>query len=198
MTHALCWSHLRRKFFDSIKNYPEAELIVSLIDLLFKIEHKAENFDHLKLLRVKESFPIFEQIESSIKSLKVKSLSSSSIGKAINYFENGKEEFKKFLFDPYVPLSNNKAELSQRDVVMGRKNFQCFRSINGADTAMIFYTIIGTCKTIGLIPKSYLLEMTIKAANGEKLVTPYQYGLKLQQEAEKKVSDLMPAIPRGP
>ena len=81
---------------------------------------------------------------------------------------------------------------------MGRNNFLYFRSINGADVAMLFYTIIGSCKILGLNPKAYLLEMTLLAIKGEKLETPYQYGFRLQKKVEAEINAQIEAIPRGP
>ncbi len=85
LIHAFCWAHVRRKFFDSMKNYPKAEEMVDLIDALYSIEHKAKNFDELKVLRKTESREKVNEIEKWIDDLQGKYLESSSIGKAINY-----------------------------------------------------------------------------------------------------------------
>lgn len=199
ITHALCWSHLRRKFFESIVNYPQAEKVVELIDGLFEIERRAESFDDLKKLRVEESLTLYETIEEEIKNIKngENFLKLSSLGKAINYFEKRKPGFKAFIYDPYIPLSNNKAERSQRDPVMGRKNFLAFRSINGARIGTAFYTIIGTCKTLGLNAKNYIFEMALRSARKEAIQTPFEYGQSLKKSiGEKLKSDIM-STPQG-
>jgi transposase len=198
INHGLCWAHLRRKFFEAMNNYPKAQLVVVAIDRLFEVEHMAANIEELKLLRLKESFPIVDLIEEMINELKKNCLESSSLGKAIKYYEKGRENFRKFLIDPYVPISNNRAELSQRDAVMGRKNYQYFRSINGADTAMLFYTIIGTCKIHDVRARTYLLEMTLRAARDEALETPYQYAMNRQKQVEEQVRNGLNSIPLDP
>jgi hypothetical protein len=46
---------------------------------------------------------------------------------------------------------------------MGRSNFQDFRTVNGADTGMFFYTIVETYKIIDVSPKTYLLKMALRS-----------------------------------
>lgn len=198
--HAFCWAHLRRKFFESMGNYPRARKMVELIDNLFDIEHEALDFEHLKKLRAERSFPIVEEIEHWIAKEKENFLESSSIGKAMKYFLNRVDGFKYFLFYPHIPLSNNGAERAQRDPVMGRKNYLSFRSINGADVAMCFYSIISTCKRLELNAKAYILEMTLRSArkDGPPLETPYQYGLTLRKIAEDALTKDLNMLSQDP
>lgn len=188
MIHAYCWAHVRRKFYDSIKDYPIAEEMVLLIDELYDMEHKANNIEELLEIRRNKSVKILEKIDSWILALNNGYLASSSIGKAIEYFCKRKQGLSEFINNPNIPLDNNRAERSQRVPVMGRKNFLFFKSINGADVAMLFYTIIDTCKILNLNPKAYLLEMTLRSARGEELKTPYQYGLDLQELVAKNLA----------
>jgi transposase len=58
-----------------------------------------------------------------------------------------------------IPLDNNTAERALRNPVKGRDNYNGYMSINGADTAMFFYTIIECCKLI----TDDLSTVTIKA-----------------------------------
>ena len=87
-----------------------------------------------------------------------------------------------FLEDAFVPLTNNEAERTIRQAVMGRKNFYGSRSIDGADLAAILYTIIESCKKVEIDPRKYLLE-TIKLAAEEKLTeTPFEYAKSHRQQ----------------
>jgi transposase len=177
---AYCWAHVRRRFSEAIENYPKAEEMVDLIDELYDIERKAQSFDELLTLRQKESTKVIEKIEAWLSDLKGGYLKDSTIGKAINYMAPRMLQLKRFLNDPYIPIDNNAGERAQRDPVMGRKNFLGFRTINGADVGMTHYSIIRTCKILRLNPKTYLLEMSLRAAKGELLKTPYQYGLEIK------------------
>ena len=190
--HAYCWSHMRRYFFDAMGEDDDAGVIVDYIDELYEIEHQAENFADLKYLRKTKSSKIFTDMEFWIDENEGHYLKSTLTGKAINYFYNQKEGLTHFLTNERVPLDNNAAERRQRCPVMGRKNYQAFRSINGADVGMFFYSMIESCKTNGLDPSAYLLNMALRQLKAEELETPYQYACKLKQQiAEKLTTQLM-------
>lgn len=177
----LCWSHARRKYVDAVEKYPQTQTVIDLIDEMYKIEHKAENFDHLQVLREGETAVLVDKIRNWNADQQGKYLDSSLIGKAINYFENHEACLSRFLLNPFIPIDNNTGERHQRQPVMGRKNFFGFRSINGADVGMFFYSLIGTCKLLTISPKTYLLEMGLRSARGEAILTPREYGQEIHQ-----------------
>jgi transposase len=81
-----------------------------------------------------------------------------------------------------IPLTNNEAERSIRQAVMGRKNFYGSRSIDGADLAALIYTIIESCKKFEIDPRQYILE-TLKASTAkQKTLTPYKFAIKLRSQ----------------
>ena len=109
------------------------------------------------------------------------SRSESPLREAIQYCLRHWKELTKFLDDPIIPLTNNEAERTIRQAVMGRKNFYGSRSIDGADVAAVMYTIIETCKKLELDPRDYLLVTLKRASAGEPTETPYEMALKLRQ-----------------
>lgn len=189
LIHAYCWAHLRRYFFDAMAEDKDAGVVVDYIDELYEIEHLAESLDDLKYLRATRSSKIYAKIESWINENEGHYLKSTLTGKAINYFYNQKDGLTKFLTNEQVPLDNNSAERRQRCPVMGRNNYQAFRSINGADIGMFFYSIIESCKTNGLNPSAYLLEMALRKLKAEELETPYQYACKLKKQITDKLTE---------
>lgn len=195
--HVYCWSHMRRYFFDAMGEDDDAGIIVDYIDELYEVEHQAENLENLKYLRETKSSKIFSDIESWIDENEGHYLKSTLTGKAINYFYNQKEGLSHFLTNEKAPLDNNAAERRQRCPVMGRKNYLAFRSINGADVGMFFYGVIESCKTNGLDPAAYLLDMALRKLSSKELETPYQYACKLKQQISKQLTkQLMEDIPR--
>lgn len=173
--HALCLAHARRKFVDAQINHPKSLEAVEIIDTLYHIEHEAKNLEELAKLRVEKSQPQMQKLYDWIDQQKGFYLESSLLGKAINYFKNNQIGLVSFLTNALIPIDNNSGERSLRSVVMGRKNFQGFRTINGADVAMFFYTLIGSCKLLKLNPKAYLTEMSSRALRKEKVLTPLQF-----------------------
>jgi transposase len=177
-----CWAHVRRGFFEAKAKYPEASAVVDLIDELYDVEREADDFEHLAELRLGRSVAIVARLDAYLDSRRGRFLASSGFGKAVTYYDERRERLHRFLKDPHAPLDNNGAERAQRDPVMGRKNFQGFRTINGADTGMTLYTIIRTCKHLSLPAKSYMVVMATRAAKGERVVTPYQWAKELAAE----------------
>lgn len=81
-----------------------------------------------------------------------------------------------------IPLTNNEAERSIRQVVMGRKNFYGSRSIDGADLAATMYTIIESCKKFEIDPRKYILEILKLSAAKKEVLTPFKFALKLRSQ----------------
>ena len=190
--HAFCWSHVLRKFVDSLNFSDSAKEVVGWIDNLYDIEHEAQGLDDLLVLREEKSSPLVKKIDEWIVSMEGHYLESTTLGKAINYYIARHLGLHYFLTDKNVPIDNNMAERRQRCPVMGRKNFLHFKSINGADVGAFFYSVIESCKTNGLPGREYINEMAHRAINKIPLESPYQYserlsleiGLKLKEELE--------------
>lgn len=192
--HAFCWAHVRRKFYEAMNHDERAEHMVDFIDKLYEVEHMADEVHQLKEIRLDNSVPIVKEIDKWIESMDGKYLDSSSMGKAINYYQNRIGGLHLFLYDETVPIDNNMAERKQRCPVMGRKNFNCFKSINGADVGTFFYSLIESCKSNGLNPRSFINEMAHRSAKGEDLESPYQYATRLNEMLMTQISKELSAL----
>ena len=179
---ANCWAHARRKFMDAKDDFPIAEEYLLLVQALYHIEHQAKSFETLKELRRDRSSLIIDQIFEWLKVHERRTLPRSGIGKAIRYSLSLWKGLTIFLNDPMIPLDNNTAERALRNPVKGRDNYNGYMSINGADTAMFFYTIIESCKLIKLNPRKYLSDMARRHWNGKNLITPFEYVRELNEE----------------
>jgi len=173
-----CWSHARREFFDRLGDYPvEANEAVSLIDELFAIEAKPKTFDELRDLRKTESRAVLGRYRTWMLETAEKNLKQSGLRKAIDYSLKFWPELTRFAKDLSIPLSNNDAERALRHVVMGRKNFNGSKTINGADTSAAIYTVIESAKRNGLQPKVYLKYLIETRWLGGDPLTPYEYAV---------------------
>jgi hypothetical protein len=59
----------------------------------------------------------------------------------------------------YLAIDNNLSERALRQVVVGRGNWQFCGSTEGGRTAATLYSVIGTCKHLGIDPFAYLREV---------------------------------------
>ena len=200
LKHCLCWSHVRRKFIDAMLFSKESECVVDWIDSLYEIEREGKDLDHLLELRQKHSVEIVSQIDTWITSQSGHYLETTSLGKAINYYEKRKFSLSHFLEDKYAPIDNNMAERRQRCPVLGRKNYLHFKSVDGADIGAFFYSVIESCKTNDLPARAYINEMAHRAARNQTLESPYQYAKRLSAEIKRKLSQELEGVSsnRGP
>lgn len=184
----LCMAHVRRKFFDAKDSYPKAEKMLDLIEAIYAVEREASNYSDLQKLRVDRSQKIIDKMRLWMDEQSGHYLVNSAIGKAIAYATDNWDRLIRFVSDVRIPLDNNAGERSQRRPVMGRNNFLGFRTINGADTGMFFYTIVASCRLIGVSPKLYMHEMAMRSLKGEELISPYKFVAEIQQAIQKRLS----------
>ena len=178
-----CWAHARRKFVEIESNYPtECETILDFIGDLFKIENKAESYDHLAILRDKESKDITDKIKKWITI--TKALPESGLSKAINYIKNNWNELTVFLVNKKVPLTNNAVERALRGPVVGRKNHYGSKSERGAKAASILYSVMESCKVNNVNASKYLQHVIPLRLNKQVAPTPYEYS---KNEHEKTI-----------
>lgn len=178
---ANCWAHARRKFIEIEINYPsECKEILDLTDELFKLERVAKDFDQLKILREIKSKPLIEQIHKWLIENLATARSESGLLNAIEYSLKYWIGLTQFLKDIRIPLTNNEAERTIRHAVVGRKNSYGSRTHNGADVSATLYSIIESCKKVGIDPRTYI-NMAVKlSAQKQNVPTPLQYARKIR------------------
>jgi len=177
----LCWAHARRELFDLRSVYVlEVTKIVESIDDLFDIERKARTWSELKVLRESESKPKLEEIKCLLEEARADFFDRDDFCKAANYVLSAWAEFTAFASDVRLPLSNNDAERALRHAVLGRKNFNGSKSINGADAAATLYSVIESCKKVQLDPIDYMKYVIYENASDREPLTPLERAKKLR------------------
>ena len=180
-TLAMCHAHARRYFYDIKEIYPVVNEYLEMYVSLFGIEKQARDFEELKKLRDEKSKSIWNKMREWLIKIFPEARGESKLKEAIEYSSSHWTELSVFLEDPYVPLTNNEAERTIRQAVMGRKNFYGSRSIDGADVAAVIYSVIESCKKVELDPREYL-QTTIKlCAEGKTPQTPFEFAKSLRQ-----------------
>ena len=152
--------------------------MLALIGRLFRIEtilkwlrdrrHLCDD-DFLALrvaVRTQYSRPVIEKIEALALDLKGRRsiLPKSAMGKAVKYAWNQRETLRTFIEHGSIELDNNAAERAIRQVAVGRKNYMFAGSVKGGKTAAILYSLIGSCKVLGINPQAYLEDVLMKVA----------------------------------
>jgi hypothetical protein len=81
-------------------------------------------------------------------------LSLSPAVNALNHWE----ALPRYLEQGYLAIDNNLSERTLRAIALGRNNWGVLGSEAGGKTAAVRYTIVGTCKHLGIDPFAYLRE----------------------------------------
>jgi transposase len=174
-----CWSHARRKLKDAMDTGSKsAALVLFHVQRLFRIEKglrerakarglSAAESDQLRLeIRSKRSARVIETIFETIDELNAQraTLPKSALGKALSYITNQRVPLTRFLDDGALDIQNNAAERALRPIALGRNNWLIFGSRRGGEVASRLYSLIYSCKALGIDPEAYLVDILGRVA----------------------------------
>ena len=166
ITHALCWSHCRRKFFEAHADEPGGvEAALKRIAALYQIEehireHQLEGEDK-RLHRLTHSKPhveaFFHWIERQFERQGL--TPSRPFTQALEYARERRLGLEVFLTDPDVPIDTNHLERALRAIPMGRKSWNFCWTELGAKHVGVAQSLIVTCRLHGIDPYTYLVDV---------------------------------------
>ena len=173
----LCWAHVRHKFavtFEANKD-ENAEWFVLKIGELYAIEAecilKRLKPHEIKKRRCQDDVT---HILDDIYRKAVKLLNSKRkhygemMRKALSYMINGWEELQNYRKDGRYTIDNMFVERAIRHFTIHRKNSLSFGSEEGVETALAFFTLIETCKNVGLNARDYIATTIKLLMDGNK------------------------------
>jgi transposase len=167
-----CWAHGRRKFVDAQATDPvRASYVLAVVRQLYAIERKVgEDSERLRLpleqawalrlqARQEQSVPLLTGLCQWLEQERDQVLPKSPIGEAITYLLNQWQALVRYTTQGYLAIDNNAAERALRAVAVGRKNYLFFGSDVGGATAAVLYSLVQTCKHLGIEPWRYLRDV---------------------------------------
>jgi transposase len=174
--HVCCSAHARRKFVAASEGNDErATKALELFGRLYAIERKlppllspSENpvtqdqrllrEEQRRAIRQREAEPVWNELEKWLAEQKPGALPKSPLGVAIGYTTNNGAALKRYLERGFLALDNNLSERTLRAIALGRNAWGVIGSEVGGKTAAILYSVVGTCKHLGIDPLGYLRE----------------------------------------
>jgi transposase len=174
--HCCCWAHARRKFVAAL---PDCEgwvrQVVDLIGALYAIERalppllepaaeaeaaarRQQREEQRRLWRQQQARPVLTDIQKLLQEHKDKVLPKSVLGQAVSYALNNWEALHRYLEQGYLAIDNNLSERTLRVVALGRNNWGVLGSESGGKRAAVLYSVVQTCKHLGIDPFAYLRE----------------------------------------
>lgn len=166
VTHAQCWVHCRREFFEAKDAEPQAASeALRQIGVLYEIEEeirtKKMTGENKRLHRLTHSKPLVEQFFAWIDRQFERQglLPSNPLTRALAYARQRRAQLQVFLGDPDVPMDTNHLERALRPIPLGKKNWLfCWTEV-GAQHAGIVQSLIATCRLHGIDPYMYLVDV---------------------------------------
>ena len=178
-THAECWAHTRRYFYESIPLDKDKNLItdcygytgLQYCNKLFDIEREIAKLSVEEKVKVRQSKSkqvldeLFAWVDDTLTN---KIIANDKLKKALTYASKQRKELSEFLNDGRIPLTNSRAERAIRPFAVHRKNWLFADTIPGAKANAVMYSIIESAKVNHLnIYKyiNYLLEQIPQLEN---------------------------------
>ena len=165
-----CWAHARRYFKRALDSEQElAKEAIVRIRELYAIERaaKEQQLDRDRVLRLRQehAVPLLERFKTWLEVTRTQVLDKGPLAKAIGYALKNWVALKRYTTDGRIPIDNNAAERSLRAVAVGRKNWIQIGNVRGGEGAAILFSVVQTCKAIGVDPKTYVQDVLLRVAN---------------------------------
>ena len=172
-THVCCVAHARRTFVAAADGGDErANAAAELFGRLHAIERRlppllppsddpaertAREAERTGL-RQRDADPILETWTAWLDTTRPTALPTSAPGTAVGYSLNNWAALTRYRDEGDRAIDNHLAERTLRAVALGRNNWTAFGSAAGGRTAATLYSVVGTCKQLGLDPFAYLTD----------------------------------------
>ena len=176
-----CNAHSRRYFKKANKECAaEAQFFVDEYKKIYLLEEAAKGRppDEVRELRSR-MLPHFEAMRDRVLANVAGYSSKSKMSKAMNYFLENYRGLTLFTGMPELPIDNNPQERLLRSPVVGRKTWYGTHSKRGALTAAILFSLVQSCKLIGVNPRKYFRSLVTDLHAGKSAYTPRQYKAQL-------------------
>jgi transposase len=175
--HVCCWAHARRKFVAALEGGEErAQAALEWIGQLYAIERelppllppgddaqdaqqRRQREEQRKQWRQQQAGPVLAELKKWLEEQKGKVLPKAVLGQAVGYALNNWAALVRYQEQGYLAIDNNLSERTLRAIAIGRHNWVVLGSESGGETAAVLYSVIGTCKHLGIDPFAYLKEM---------------------------------------
>jgi transposase len=163
VVHVACNAHARRRFVEAQASAPvEAEEALNHIRKLYRVEREladrfaADDDAGRQQYRSAQTVAARDQFRAWLTAQRVEALPKSPLGEAVGYALSNWEALMRYTEQGYLAIDNNVSERALRQVVVGRGNWQFCGSAEGGRTAAVLYSVVGTCKHLGIDPFAYL------------------------------------------
>lgn len=161
-----CADHIRRKWFEAIRNksgalnYEDPAVVGFMaINKIYQEEAllKGKDPDFIKAERLEKQKPKWKALKEWFE--KLDPAGGSALQRAVNYTSKNWDKLMRYFEDGRLPLSNAAAERCAKSYATIRKNMLFHDTSRGARSAAIIKSLIDTAAANSLDPELYLTEL---------------------------------------
>lgn len=185
-----CNAHAIRKFKEAkvaLKDIsdPELEWFISKYQKIYDLDEESEMLSPSAALELRQKMKeIFEEMKKRAELVRNSYPTGNAIQKALAYFLDYYDGLTLFTTDARLPIDNNAMERQLRNPVVGRKTWLGTHSKRGAETAAVLFTLVESCKMLGVNPREYFKILISELHAGKPAFSPYSYHLRLAASQE--------------
>lgn len=164
-----CMMHVRRRFYEALKlGDKRAGKAAKWIAELYKVEDKARGLspDERLAMRKQFSLPIVDEFDAWVDARDRTLGKTGKLAEAVRYAKQQRVYVRRCFEDGRFEIDNGAVERAIREPALGRKNFLFTGSARAAKRLAAAYTLVQTCRSLGLSTREYLLDVVTKLERG--------------------------------
>lgn len=142
---------------------------VEKIRALYQVERESKEQglarEGIAALRREKSAPLLVELKAWLLERRERLLPASDLRGAFEYTLSQWDRLTRYVEDGLLHIDNNFSERCIRPLVIGRKNWLFAGSHEGAKRSAVIYSLIGTCRLIGVEPFAYLRDVLARVAD---------------------------------
>ncbi len=165
---SFCLAHLRRRFFDEIKDGygPIAKEAVQRIAKIYEVENliRGKPPEIRRAVRQEKAKPLMEALHKWLKEKSEALSKSSTLKEDVNYAFNHWDGLLRYLDDGKLEIDSNFVERSIRPIAILRRNSLFAGNDDGGHSWARLSSLLTTCKLNDVNPEDYLTDVLTKIA----------------------------------
>lgn len=187
-----CAMHIRRRFEKALKaGDGRAALPMEVFRRIYEVEREVKELSPGERLakRAERSFPLVDQLDAWVDEHKEQLRPTELLEEARRYAEQQRPYFRRCFTDGRFEIDNGDVERGMRRIAIGRRNWLFAGASTGAPRLATAYTLVESCRRLGLPVADYLRHVMVKVDGG----WPLRRIGELTPEAWGRERELLPA-----
>ena len=167
-----CMMHVRRRFHEAFKlGDKRAAFAVEQIRRIYDLEESARSLapDARLAMRQQQSIPILDTFDAWVDEQHAKLGNTGKHTEAVRYARAQRSFVRRCFTDGRFEIDNGRVERAIREPALGRKNFLFSGSPRAAARLAGAYSLVQTCRALGISTREYLIDVIEKIEAGHPM-----------------------------